>query len=60
VKHQEAFDEYFIVTDAGTGTPARNRNYRVVLDTSAVLEGVTDDEGRTQYATSEVRKPLHI
>lgn len=59
-EHDQAYDEYFIVIDDKSGTPACNRFYRITLDTGDTIEGYTDDEGRTQYATSNKRRPLTI
>ncbi len=59
-EHSEQFDEYFIVMDEATGTPARNRYYRMALDSDEVIEGYTDDEGRTQLAMSDQRQPVNI
>jgi uncharacterized Zn-binding protein involved in type VI secretion len=59
-EHDQAYDEYFIIVDDKTGTPARNRIYSITLDTGESIEGHTDDEGRTQYITSDKRRPLII
>jgi uncharacterized Zn-binding protein involved in type VI secretion len=59
-EHDKAYDEYFIVIDDKSGTPARNRFYRMTLDTGEILEGHTDEEGRTQYAKSDTRIVLTL
>lgn len=59
-EHGQAYDEYFIVMDEQSGTPARYRFYRMTLDTGEIIEGYTDDEGRTRYATSDKRCALTI
>lgn len=59
-QHDQAYDEYFILVDDKNGTPAKNRFYRITLDTGEVIEGYTDEEGRTHYATSDKRLPLTI
>jgi hypothetical protein len=46
-EHDQAYDEYFILMDEKSGTPASNRFYRIALDTGETIEGYTDDEGRT-------------
>lgn len=59
-EHDQAFDEYFIIIDEKNGTPARNRFYRITLDTKEIMEGYTDEEGRTAYATSDKRLALTL
>lgn len=59
-KHEEAFDEYFILADETGGSPARNRLYRITLESGDVIEGYTDKHGRTTVITSDRRVALSI
>lgn len=58
--HEQAYDEYFVLLDEESGAPARNRYYRITLDTGQAMEGFTDAEGRTQYAVADKSVPLKI
>lgn len=58
--HEAVHDEYFIIVDKETQVPARNRMYRITLDSGEIIEGQTDDEGRTKYATSDKRTALKL
>jgi uncharacterized protein (DUF2345 family) len=59
-EHDQAYDEYFVLMDEKSSAPACNRFYRITLDTGETIEGHTDDEGRTQYATSDKRVAMTI
>lgn len=58
--HEKEFDEYFIVLEQETGNPARRRFYRITLDTGQIIEGYTDDQGRTKYAQADKRQALKL
>lgn len=57
---EKKFDEYFIVIDKNTGAVARNRFYRITLDTGEIIEGQTDGQGRTGYAKSDRREAVTL
>ena len=38
-EHDQIHDEYFILMDEKSATPARNRFYRITLDTGETIEG---------------------
>jgi uncharacterized Zn-binding protein involved in type VI secretion len=59
-EHEQAYDEYFMIMDEKSCAPAKNRFYRITLDTGEVIEGHTDEEGLTQYATSDKRVALTL
>ncbi len=59
-EHDETFDEYFVLTDEQDGPTARNRFYRIELETGEIIEGHTDEHGRTSLATSDKRVPVKI
>lgn len=58
--HEKEFDEYFIVLEQETGKPARRRFYRITLDTGEIIEGYTDEQGRTTYAQADRRQALRL
>lgn len=58
--HDQNFDNYFVLMDEKTGDPARNRFYRITLDSGEIIEGYTDDQGRTAYAVSNEQSALSI
>ncbi len=60
VEHEEDFDEYFIIVDEHTGSAVCNRFYRLTLATGEVIEGYTDDEGRTAYAAADKRVAVNL
>jgi type VI secretion system secreted protein VgrG len=45
-------DERLILFDQSTGKPIAGRRYRLDLEDGRVISGVTDDQGRTELATS--------
>lgn len=47
------FDEGFQLTDADTGLPLPNQAYRLISESGVVIEGATDDSGRTQRIRTE-------
>lgn len=44
----------FVVTDELTGLPVKHQPYRITLPDNRVVEGITNDKGETDVATSEV------
>ena len=46
------FDEGFQLTDVETGLPLANRAYRLVGDSGVVIEGITNELGRTSRITT--------
>jgi uncharacterized Zn-binding protein involved in type VI secretion len=59
-EHDNAYDEYFILLDESSGIAATNRSYRITFDSNESIEGFTDDQGRTKYATSDKRRLVSI
>jgi type VI secretion system secreted protein VgrG len=56
-------DERLVVVDRQTGLPARGRRYTARHEDGTTVEGITDDEGRTDilraYALGDVEFRLH-
>ena len=46
------FDEHFILSDADTGQPLANRAYTLKTASGKIIEGVTDEYGKTKRATA--------
>jgi type VI secretion system secreted protein VgrG len=40
-------DERFVLARRGSGRPHAQQRYRIELDDGSVIEGVTDEQGRT-------------
>lgn len=43
-----AFNEHFIIRDAASGAPVAGRAYRLETESGKVINGVTDESGKTQ------------
>jgi uncharacterized protein (DUF2345 family) len=48
------YDQKTVLTWTNTGEPIQNRRYRLKLEDGRVLEGTTDDQGRTEQHQSEI------
>ena len=46
------FDEHFILSDSDTGLPLPNRPYKLMTASGKIIEGTTDENGKTKHATS--------
>ncbi|USX23937.1 type VI secretion system tip protein VgrG [Oxalobacteraceae bacterium OTU3REALA1] len=46
-------DERFVLYHMQTGEPVKGRRYKLTLPDSRVIEGTTDDQGRTQLANAQ-------
>ncbi|WP_339513673.1 PAAR domain-containing protein [Pseudomonas sp. RL_15y_Pfl2_60] len=47
-----AFNEHFVIRDASSGAPVAGRPYSIKTDSGQVIEGVTDESGRTQLVSA--------
>ncbi|MBM4397868.1 MAG: PAAR domain-containing protein [Deltaproteobacteria bacterium] len=54
------FDQAFVLKDETTGEPVANRRYRIKRAGGSVIEGKTDDEGRTILIMSDEEETLDI
>ncbi len=52
--HPKPQEVTFVVTDELTGTPVKHQPYRITFPDNRVVEGITNDKGETDVATSEV------
>ena len=52
--HHTPQEVTFVVTDELTGLPVKHQPYRITLPDNRVVEGITNDKGETDVATSEV------
>jgi len=48
----EDFDRYFVLLDAATGKPLRQRRYAIRSPDGRSLEGVTDTQGHTKLCSA--------
>ncbi|MES2160820.1 MAG: type VI secretion system Vgr family protein [Pseudomonadota bacterium] len=46
-------DERIILYHSQTGEPVKGRRYKLTMPDGRIIEGVTDDQGRTQLATAQ-------
>ena len=46
-------DERFILARRGSGRPHVRQRYRIELDDGSVIEGVTDEQGRTALSQDQ-------
>lgn len=53
-------DERIVLFDSQTGLPVKGRAYRAVLEDGQVIEGKTDDEGRTALMQSTAMGEVEI
>jgi type VI secretion system secreted protein VgrG len=53
-------DEKFVLVRRGSGRPAVNRRYRIELDDGRSIDGVSDEQGRTQLAQDQAFKITRI
>lgn len=54
------YDEAFVLKSEVTGKPLANRRYRIIRETGAVEEGVTDAHGMTHVLTADHAESLKI
>lgn len=54
------FDDAFILVSQKTGTPLKQRHYKVIHANGAVETGTTDDQGMTHLVKSDVAEQLSI
>lgn len=57
---KDAFDEAFILKSEDTGELLVNRRYRIIRESGAVEEGVTDKEGQTHLVKTEAVETLQL
>lgn len=57
---KKAFNEQFRAVDAGSGAPVAGLPYRIVLEDGAVLEGVTDEDGKTMRVATQNPQKLEL
>ena len=55
-----SFDEGFIVIDQDTGDPIPRMKYRIYRESGEVVEGVTNDRGRTTVIAADRAENLRI
>jgi hypothetical protein len=48
----EDFDRYFVLLDAATGKPLRQRGYAIRLPDGSSIEGMTDAQGHTKLCSA--------
>ncbi|GAA5175539.1 type VI secretion system Vgr family protein [Niveibacterium umoris] len=55
----EVFDEHFILTDP-IGQPIANMTYRIRAEGGALIDGVTDDQGRTSLYKNDAIESVEL
>jgi len=59
-KTSELFDQGFILYYEGTKIPAGNRKYRLVASSGRIIEGRTDEKGRTRRYVSHINEQIKL
>ena len=54
------YDQAFYLKYDDTGEPVANRRFRIIREDGSVIEGTTDDQGRTQTVESQQSERVRI
>jgi len=53
-------DEHFVLSDSDTGLPLANRPYKLKTASGKVIEGVTDEHGKTKRAAAYTAEAVSV
>lgn len=54
------FDEHFVLSDSDTGLPLAGRPYKLKTASGKVIEGVTDEQGKTKRAAAYAAEAVSV
>jgi len=52
--NKQQHDQYVVLRDMNSGNPVPNQRYRITVEDGQVIEGTSDDQGRTQAFPSAI------
>lgn len=53
-------DEHFVLSDSDTGLPLANRPYKLKTASGKVIEGVTDEDGKTKRVAGYAAETVSV